>query len=342
MPTNDEISAQQIRIMRREFERAVQSVRDSVKISELQRLISANDIDGVINLLGLDRATFAPLENAMRDSYRLAGEIAAEVMSPIPVPDVGSVTMRFDMLAPSAVAWLQDNSSELITEISEQQREMVRERLAYYTGQGINPKTAALDLVGRIDRQTGKRTGGFIGLTTQQAQWVQNARSELESLDANYLTRELRDKRFDSVVGRAIESGKPIPARQVDAMITSLQNRTMKYRADTISRNEAINALRAGQQESIAQAVQKGKIDYQDVQKTWDATGDTRTRPDHLLMEGQTVALLQAFTFPDGSRAQYPGDGSLGAPAKQLIQCRCKVDWKIDFIGKALRMEGYR
>lgn len=342
MTDADKISADQIKKMRAEFERAIQSVRDSVRIAELERLIAARDIDAIIELLGLDRATFAPLEQAINESYRIGGDYAAQILSPIPVPGVGSVAMRFDMSAPAAVQWLATNSSQLVVEIAEQQRQMIRERLADFTARGVNPRTAALDLVGRVDKTSGKRIGGFVGLTSQQAGWVANARSELESLDANYFSRALRDKRFDPAVKAAIKAEKPLTASQINAMITSMQNRTLKYRGDVISRNEAIKALRAGQYQAIRQAMGKGQIDEQDISKDWDATGDTRTREDHLLIEGQKRSFSAPFTFPDGSVAQYPGDDSLGAPGSQTIQCRCKAVYRIDFIGRAVRMQGFR
>ena len=197
-------------------------------------------------------------------------------------------------------------------------------------------------MVGRVNKTSGKRIGGFIGLTSQQAGWVANARSELESLDSHYFTRELRDKRFDATVRKAIRDEKPLTNSQVAAMITSMQNRTMKYRGDVIARNESIKALRAGQYNAIRQAMAKGQLEEQDVSKVYDATGDSRTRGDHLLTEGQRRSFSEPFQYPDGSLVLYPGDDSLGAPAKQTVQCRCKVDYRIDFIGRAVRMEGFR
>ena len=324
--------------MRSEFERALASVRDSVRIADLERLIATNDIDGVIRLLGLDRATFEPLEAAIRDSYRTGGVHAADILSPIPVQGLGSAMFSFDMSDGAATAWLLTNSSGLVVEIMEEQRQMIRERLAYSVGQGINPRTAALDLIGRIDSQTGQRKGGFVGLTIQQAGWVQNAREELESLNVNYLNRGLRDKRFDATVRKAIKDGKPLSNKQIDAAITSLQNRTQKYRGDVIARHESIKALRAGQYLAMLQAAQKGGVDPTDVTKEWDATGDARTREDHLLMEGQTRNILEPFIFIDGSQAQYPSDDSLCAPAEQLIQSYHNVDYRIYSIRSALRV----
>jgi hypothetical protein len=206
---------------------------------------------------------------------------------------------------------------------------------------GDNPRTTALDLVGRINAATGKRQGGVIGLTSQQEQWVRNAREELETLDARYLDRALRDQRFDGAVKRAIASGEPLAKADIDKAITQMQNRALKYRADVIARTESIDALRAGQEAAIEQAVELGEVDRQDLTATWDSSGDARTRPQHAAMEGVAAGPDGVFTMPDGSRMRYPGDRSLGAPASQVVQCRCRKISRISFIGKQARIEGF-
>ena len=52
---------------------------------------------------------------------------------------------------------------------------------------------------------TGRRTGGIQGLPNSKASGL-NARDELSGLNANYFTRELRDKRFDKTVRAAIDN----------------------------------------------------------------------------------------------------------------------------------------
>lgn len=70
--------------------------------------------------------------------------------------------------------------------------------------------------------------------------------------------------------------------------------------------------------------------------KEWIPTlNSERTRPSHLAMEGVIIPVDEAFKVP-GFRASkntwieacemmYPLDSSLGAPAGQIIQCRCTV-----------------
>ena len=342
MASRDEISDQQIAKLRRIFQQEVQGIRDAARIAQLQSLIEANNINGIIDLLGIDRASFSVLEESIREAYRIGGSFTADALSPIPVPNIGNVMFRFDLATQNAVQWILNNSSQRVVEIVEDQRVMIQERLAFAVQEGINPRQSALDLVGRVDGRTGRRSGGFIGLTSRQAGSVQNARTELETMDRNYLNRELRDKRFDGAFIRALESGEPIDVARVNAAVTSLQNRTLRSRGETIARTESINALRAGEAESIAQAVERGEIDPQDVTKEWSGTLDSRERTDHVAVEGQIMRLDQPFELPDGSRLMYPGDSSLNAAARQVIQCRCRSIYRIDFIGRVVRLRGFR
>lgn len=55
---------------------------------------------------------------------------------------------------------------------------------------------------------------------------------------------------------------------------------------------------------------------------TWDSTLDELTRPHHWDADGQTVLINEPFVVA-GERLMFPGDDSLGATAKNLINCRC-------------------
>ena len=255
---------------------------------------------------------------------------------------MGDVLFRFDASDLASVAWIREHSSTLVVEIVEQQREMIRERIADNVARGIAPRTAALDLVGRIDNTTKKRVGGFIGLTNRQAASVAKAREQLEELDPKYLERKLRDKRLDASIIKAIESGEPLSQKQIDAAVTRLQARTLKHRGNMIARTEALNGLRAGEQMAIAQAIELGELDASDVVKEWDSSGDSRVRIDHMLLDGQVKPLLEPFVVPLGGdypaeELMYAGDTSRGASGGMTIACRCRTTYRIDFIGKAVR-----
>lgn len=345
MPDLTGIANKKERDMLRAFLSAVADIKNSTRLGELERAIQAQNYDAVFRILGLDAASFEPLESEIRKAYRTGGLTGIEQIGRIPDPSgIGTIATRFSMASPSALEWLATTSSSFITEILDDQRVMVREQIQAGLERGANPRATALDMIGRVDQVSGKRVGGYVGLTSQQAQWVANARKELEELNPNYLTRTLRDSRLDPAIRKAIESGEPLSSKQINTAITNLQNRTLRYRGETIARTESINALRAGQFESAIQAMDKGEVDPQDAKKKWDSTGDKRTRFDHVELEARYadgIPLEQAFVAIDGSELMYPGDSSMGATAKQIIQCRCRAVIEIDFISKLVRMQGF-
>jgi uncharacterized protein with gpF-like domain len=125
---------------------------------------------------------------------------------------------------------------------------------------------------------------------------------------------------------------------QIDAAITQMQNRTLRYRGEVISRTESINALRAGQVESIAQAIDTGEVGEGETTKEWDSSGDARTRATHAAVDGQKRAFDQPFSV-GGSALMYPGDPS--GPAAETIQCRCIQTVEIDFGARVAKVEGF-
>jgi hypothetical protein len=337
------LTLQQERQLLRAFQRAMSDIKDGAILVQLQAAIERNDFDAVLTVLGMDRAAFAPIEDGIAAAYKAGGDKVAAQIRRVPVPQVGAVVFRFNVRDPKAEQWLLNRSSDLVTEMLDGQREVIQASLARGMILGNNPRTTALDLVGRINPLTKARTGGVVGLTTQQQQWVYNAADELRNLDPNYFSRALRDKRFDSMIKKAIESGEPLSQANIDKAVTQMQNRALRYRGETIARNESLNALRAGQHASIEQVVELGEVESRDVLKFWDASGDSRTREDHVEMEqkyADGIPIDEPFVFPDGTEAMFPGDSSLGASPEMVIQCRCVSRTEINFLGRQARIEG--
>ena len=331
------IQAEQERAVVSAFRDSVQSIRDQATIQEIVNLLNVGNIDGVIDLLQLDASAFQGVTEAIRQSYIAGGLAGAAQVGAIPAAS-GTLVARFNIRLPRAEIWLSDMSSRMIVEVFDEQRSMVRSVLTDALAKGTNPRTSALDLVGRLDRQTRKRTGGFIGMTEHQARWSVSARQELQELNPNYLTRELRDRRFDAAFNRAVRDGTQVPSAQIDAAIVQMQNNTLRYRGEVISRTESINALRAGQVESIEQAIELGEVEQGDTTKKWDASGDARTRPTHASADGQERAFDKPFDV-GRSELMYPGDPS--GPASETIQCRCTQLVSIDFGARVARVEGF-
>ena len=192
--------------------------------------------------------------------------------------------------------------------------------------------------MGRINRATGKREGGVIGLNSQQTDAVIRAARELASGDPtqmlNYLGRKRRDSRFDGIVRRAIAAGKPVAQADIDKITGRYKDRLLKLRGDTIARTEMLNGLRAGRHEQWQQVIDSGAATPDRIRLTWQATPDKFTRHSHMVLNGQQVRFGQVFVTELGTRMAYPGDqtqpgNSPKALAADTIGCRCSAFYRL-------------
>lgn len=317
--------------IRNAFLVAVEGITSEVILIDLIKAIEANDIQKAFRTLGMSDAALRPITAALESAFERGGVMVGRSFPTLYAGGVRSV-FHFDVRNTRAENWIREQSSRLITSIQEDTRVNVRNILQVNLEVGNNPRVTALDIVGRINPQTGRREGGIIGLNTQQELWVRNARRDLTSLDPRYLLRKRRDKRFDSIVERAIKEGKPLTKETIDRLISRYKDSLLQLRGETIGRTETIQSLNRAEFEAFKQGVDMGAAKQSDVEKVWDDAGDFRVRHDHVLMRDQTVGLDEAFVFPDGSKAMFPGDSSLGAAAKEIINCRCKTRYKVDWL----------
>ena len=190
----------------------------------------------------------------------------------------------------------------------------VRRALVAGTEAGVNPIAQA------------RNFRAAIGLTETQLAAVDNFERMLREGSAEALTRELRDKRFDRTVARAI-AGDPLSEDQINLMTRRYRERYVKFRSETIARTEALRAVNAGSHEMIQQAVEAGKIDAAQITRQWNTSLDGRERASHAAMHLQPRGFGEAFTSGDGFALMFPGDPA--APAKETIQCRCAVTTRV-------------
>jgi hypothetical protein len=316
--------------LRRAFLDSIYQMRNVAHIEQIARMLANGDIAGAVRAVGLDPAQFRGWERTLANAFESGGRATANLV-PIRSDANGFRTIvQFGVRNPSAEQWLKTHSSKSVTEILNDQRTMIREHLSDGMAKGVNPRTAALELVGRVDAN-GRRQGGVIGLTSSQTEWVRNYRNELASDNPlSALSRELRDRRFDAAVKRAAASGEPIPYDLREKMVTSYKNRALKYRADAIARTEAMAALHQSQDEAMRQAIDSGAINADQVTYIWNATQDDRTRESHAVMDGQEVGQDEPFITGNGVQLMYPGDPN--GPPEEVINCRCWREPKIDFL----------
>lgn len=319
------------------FFQSIRNITDDIRLQQVIDAIEAGNIDRAIQVMHIDERVFRPMETTLATTFnQTAAIVAANVNRG--VRGVGSV-FRFDYRNSAAETFLKNQSSKLVTGITNDTRENVRSILQNGLAQGQNPRKVALDIVGRVDPVTGRRTGGTIGLSKPQSDHVSNARKELSSGNlSDYLKRERRDKRFDKTVEKAIKNNKPLPPEVVDKIVDRYSDSLLKLRGDTVGRTEVVQALNESQFQVFNQATKEGKIVEPD--KVWDSSGDNRVRATHVKLDGQKVKLSETFVSEaTGARLRFPGDASLGAPGSELINCRCRVDYQVDFFANLSRVE---
>lgn len=314
------------------FINAMENIVDRAVIEDMVEAIENNDVEALYQASGFTPALLNPIIKKIEDIYE---ETASITLSSWPK----RLNAVFNMRNEKVENDLRDYSSNFISNITNEAKEVVRFQLSEGMVRGDNPRETALNIVGRVNPTTKKREGGVIGLSSNQVKWVANARKYLENLDEKYFTLGLRDKRFDSIVKKAVESGKKLTKDEVSKLITAYEKKALKYRGDAIARTETMQAINRGEYASIQQNIDEGLIQENQVRKWWDDTGDGRTRLSHVGLGNKynkknTIGFNEPFVSVSGSQLLYPGDKSLGASPKETIHCRCKAQYKIDFLAE--------
>ncbi len=317
-------------ILQKAFLESISNIKDQAQIEQIVKAIQDGSMEAAMRAVGINPVMFRPMDRAISNAFEAGGNITTSGFPDVGNPGEMKTIFQFDVRNPNAEAWLKNYSSQHITEIVNDQRNMIQQVISRGLAAGDNPRTIALDIVGRVGVD-GKRKGGMIGLTSSQEEWVQNYYDALKSDNpSDALTYSLRDARFDAAVQRAMENGEPLTEEQIDTMVNAYTNRALRYRAEAIARTESMAALHEAQKQSIEQAIESGAVAPESVSMTWRTMKrDKRTRQSHKEMEGQTVKYGEMFTTGLGNELAYPGDPN--GPAEDVINCRCWLEPSIDF-----------
>ncbi len=321
--------------VRRAFEKAIQMAKSRAQINALAIAIETGNMDAILAAAGVREGMWSTMTEQIRTAYSQAGLL---VMS----ADLSrGFELDFDINNPRAEGWLRNNSSRLITRLKMEQRAAIQEILQNSMSKGANPRTTALDIVGRIGK-TGRRQGGVIGLNQQQVKTAIRMSGDLhgihitpenKAMQQRYFNRKLRDRRFDSVVRRAIADGKPLSQKTRDKIVGRYEDRLLKYRGDTIARTETLASINAASDEALHQIVEEGLAPRNAVIRIWRHSYSADERPGHLMMSGQKRGLDEMFVNPiTFAVLPYPGSG----PGSEVINCRCYIEHEIDFIAVEL------
>ncbi len=293
----------------RAFADAVDSASADVDLEQIAELLRQNRVSDAIHAIGRQDLVdaFTPVGSAVTGATLDSGVAAAAAMAEQPA--LGELNIVFSHTNPATVDYLRSYEMNLIQNLSDSALGSVRTAIRTGVEAGRNPLDIARDV------------RDFIGLTERQTQAVTNYRRMLENLDSDALARELRDRRFDPTIDRAITNEVDLSPDQVDRMVERYGQRMLKYRSETIARTEAMRAVNFGNREAWKQQVTAGKIAQTDIVRDWIYTHDGRARESHVLipiMNPDGVGLDEPFETIYGS-LMYPGD-PLGEP-EDTINC---------------------
>lgn len=315
--------------------RAFRRIKDEAIIDDLQDAIRRENMDEAIAAIRLERPVFDEFEREVRNAIRVGGDGIARGMGRIRDQNGRFVAFRFDPRSSAVDEFIRTKSAQkIVDDILEEQRALIREVIKDGVMRGRSERAITLDLVGRINRDTGRREGGVIGLSRQFNEYVASARNELESGDfASYLTRERRDKRFDRIIAKAEKGERKLTQDEIDKIIMRYSDRLLELRGEVIATTEARSALMFGRYRAIKQLVESGKVREDQIVKIWKTVGDERVRHTHVSLANKRSPFSVPFRTSRGARLLFPTDTSLGAPAYEIINCRCWLNFAIDWGG---------
>lgn len=223
--------------------------------------------------------------------------------------------VSFDQVNTRAVDIMRENRFRIVREFVDEQRLATRSALTDGIRRGLNPRAQA------------RNFRNSIGLTAFQQQTVENFRRLLEQGSSEALQRQLRDRRFDPTVRRAVRGEIVLTEAQIDRMVGRYRERLVRFRSEVIARTESLRAVHEGTEEAFRQALVNGALDSESIVRTWHTARDTRVRDSHQTMNGQERPVGEAFISGTGNRLRFPGD--IDAPASETIQCRCSVSTRV-------------
>lgn len=287
---------------------AITAARDSVILQALADLIEEGRFEEALTAAAATGSI--RLADSTAAVFIAAGRAGAEALT-----DILDVTVGFDQVNVRAVRYMQEDRLRLITNFTSEQRNATRAALVDGIERGLNPVEQA------------RNFKNSIGLTARQQAAVQNYRRLLLIGSSEALNRELRDRRFDRTVQRAIRAGEPLTGKQIDRMVERYSERSVQHRARVIARTEALRAVHAGNHELYLQAIENGNVDIEQLERTWHDADDRKVRSSHVALNGLVRGINETFPGANGP-LRFPGDPE--APASETVLCRCGLSTRIN------------
>lgn len=170
-----------------------------------------------------------------------------------------------------------------------------------------------------------EKSYGNIGFTVWNEEAVRRIVLSDPDLMPYYPPKRALNRGIDLAYGREQITAQILSSILLGDGIPTIADK-LQNRIETMSRTSAIRTARTaytaaqngGRQATFEKAAEMGIK----VRKRWVATKDLRTRYNHAAADGQVVDYDKPYIV-GGEKLMFPGDGSMGASAGNLYNCRC-------------------
>ena len=307
--------------VRKAFEAAIRNQAGRINLVALADALRRGDIAAAQEIAAIKPRDVARIGEVLRNAFFAAADLAGRGGRGV----VG--LFQFDGRRPEALAWAEQNSARLITRLTEESRDAVRETITGGLDLNRSAQSVARDIAGR--RVGAARVGSIVGLTGPQAASIARARVGLSSGNPaamrDYLKLALRDRKFDRLVRRAIKEGRPISRADLDRMLEAHKVKALAYRGKVIAQAETFKAAAAGRDQAYRQMLEMDGVTGVTVR--WQHNLSAEPRVEHIAMGGTVLPIGQPFVFPDETAMLHPHDDT--APARHVIGCKCIAVYRV-------------
>ncbi len=269
---------------------AFRMIRAALSDEDLEELVRT----GAVNQL-IDDALVERSLRAFR--AKVVQAIARGFQSTIPqLPNAGKLggelAVGFDILNPKVIDAVRELDSRVINTVRDEIRDAVRAHVEDGIRDGVAHRTIA------------RRIRPILGLAPNQAEAVENYRKALqgENPNAGPTDYKLRDRRFDKLA---------MTPERIDRAVNAYAQRMQGFHANTVAGTASKDSLKLGQRLTWDDAIARGIVAAEQLEKTWVTVGDDRVRPEHQKLHGEKVGFDATFSNGD----TVPGESDWN--------CRC-------------------
>lgn len=284
------------------FDQALRQLQLGADVQAAAEALARGDVEGAVRALLPEQATTAfahRLTVAVSKIVQVAGPATAKEIA-----SIVRVDFHFVPGSKAAADVMAQMDLAAIVPVERGAESGLRATLREGLLAGENPRVVA------------REARAFVGLTEYDHSLITSFVDQVVNDPAMALTRDLRDRRFDAILQKAID-GTPATESQLAAMREGYIRKLHNWRAETWARTTSLDALRATQQATWKQLTDDFGIPERRILRRWVTAHDDRVRPEHAAMDGATAPLDGVYS----NGQAYPGQGD--------FNCRCVETYRL-------------